>query len=219
MNGTETVKKPSGQISMVLHKGGEYNIHTGKVEGATEIIAEKEVKNLIVDKASELMACRLAPGSHTGLETGGANDGTYLIDGLQFLAVGVGILKDPTLAYDKITNPVDTANWDLQNPPEETLAATKLQGELFRKEFTSWTFLNPDGSESSSPTNVLKLVTTYLETEAVGPLTEMGLFGGNASDWENGTGKDSGYMFNYKTFPVWNKPADSRLSISWLLTF
>jgi len=45
-------------------------------------------------------------------------------------------------------------------------------------------------------TNILKLVTTFNEDEAVGPITEMAIFGGNASAWENGAGKDTGYMFN-----------------------
>lgn len=206
MNNIETIKKPQGSIGMILHKGGEYDKETGKIKGG-EVIAEKEVKNLIVDKASVLMACRLAPGSHTGTNDSGADTGTFLLDGLQFLAVGVGILKNTALPYDRITNPVDTAQWDLQNPPTETLDTIKLRGEIFRKEFTSWTFVDVTGNDVSTPTNVLKLVTTFYETEAVGPLTEMGLFGGNANDWNNAVGKDSGYMFNYKTFPVWNKPA------------
>jgi hypothetical protein len=218
MNNIEVIKKPQGSIGMILHKGGEYDKETGKIKGG-EVIAEKEVKNLIVDKASVLMACRLSPGSHTGTQDSGADTGTFLLDGLQFLGVGVGILKNPTLPYDRITNPVDTSQWDLQNPPTETLDTIKLRGEIFRKEFTSWTFVDVTGNDAAVPTNVLKLVTTFYETEAVGPLTEMGLFGGNANDWNNGAGKDSGYMFNYKTFPVWNKPADARLTITWKLTF
>lgn len=222
MNSTDNYKimKPtSGQIGMILHKGGEYDSKTDSIKNG-EIITQKEIKNLIVDKASILMACKLAPGSHT---TTGVNDGSmegvFLPDGLQYLAVGVGILQNPLLPYDPNTNDVNTALWELQNPPAEELTTVKLQGELFRKEFTSWSFVNPNGSDSQSATNILKLVTTFYEAEAVGPLTEMGLFGGNASEWNNGAGKDSGYMFNYKTFAVWNKSADSRLTISWRLTF
>lgn len=213
MNNIEKIKKPSGQIDMILHKGGEYNEETGKIEGG-EIIAEKEVKNLIVDKASELMSCRLAPGSVPGNASGGANSGTFLLDGLQYLGVGVGVLNDPAQPYDKVSNPVNTSVWDLQNPPAEQLDTTKLEGEIFRKEFTSWCFVDASGNDTNSPTNILKLVTTFYESEAVGPLTEMGLFGGNAE-----AAKDSGYMFNYKTFPVWNKPSDARLTITWKLTF
>jgi hypothetical protein len=218
MDNSEKVKKPKGNIGMILHKGGEYNEETGKIEEG-KVIAKREVDNLIVDKASELMACRLAPGSATGSIDNGANSGTFLPDGLQYLSVGVGILNDPQRLYDSVENPVDTSQWDFQNPPEETLDTIKLQGEIFRKEFTSWSFVDVDGVESNTPTNILKLVTTFYEDEAVGPLTEMGLFGGEADAWNNGAGQDTGYMFNYKTFPVWNKPADARLTITWKLTF
>ncbi|MNV54713.1 hypothetical protein D3C71_1469220 [compost metagenome] len=96
------------------------------------------------------------------------------------------------------------------NPQPAALTNTTLRTELFRKEFTSWTFVDPvSGNDTTTPTNVLKLVTTYLESEAVGPLVEMGLFGGDATGTSN-----SGHMFNYKTFPVWNKPNDARLTIN-----
>lgn len=213
----EKFKKPHGQISMILHKGGVYDIKTGSIKNG-EIISQKNIDNLIVDKASVLMAARMAPGAITG-STAAALQGDFLDHGLQYLAIGVGILKDPSKPYDKVTNPVDTTNWDLQDPNQELLTDIKLQGELFRKPFTSWCFVNPDGSESQTKTNVLKLVTTFVENEAIGPLTEMGLFGGDAQDWNNGTGKDTGHMFNYKTYSVWNKPSDARLSISWVITF
>ena len=217
MNNNEQFKKPSGQIEMVLHKGGEFDKETCKLENVEEVIAKKDVKNLIVNTASQLMAYRMAPlqVSETGTDVTTIKN----ILGLQYLAVGVGILKDPSKAYDKVTNPVDTTKWDLQNPTQEQLTDYKLCGELFRKPFTSWAFVDSTDAVSKTPTNILKIVTTFLETEAVGPLTEMGLFGGNASDWTDGAGKDSGMMFNYKTYAVWNKPADSRLSITWRLTF
>lgn len=217
MTNNEQFKTPAGQVNMVLHKGGTYNEKTGKLEGVEEIVAEKEVKNLIVNTASQLMAYRMAPlqVSETGTDVTTIKN----ILGLQYLAVGVGILKDPTKPYDKVTNPVDTTKWDLQNPPAEKLTDFKLYGELFRKPFTSWAFVDSNDNVSTTPTNILKIVTTFMETEAVGPLTEMGLFGGNANDWTDGAGKDSGLMFNFKSFAVWNKPADSRLTITWRLTF
>ena len=224
MENTEKFKKPTGQIKMILHKGGEYDSKTDKIING-KIIDTKEVKNLIVDKASEFMASRLAPGSSLNYPTIDPNNDDFLDHGLQYLAIGVGILVNPALPYDKVTNPIDITQWDVMNPPAETLTTFKLQGELFRKAFVSWSFVKPDGSDSLDqnndpvPTNVLKLVTTFTENEAVGPLTEMGIFGGNASDWNNGVGKDSGYMFNYKTFPIWSKDALTRLTIVWLLTF
>ena len=218
MKNTEQVKRPEGYISMVLHKGGEYNTNTGKIEGG-EILQETAGKNLIVNMASELMASRMAPGSHTGASASGSIVGEFLEKGLQYLSVGVGILQDTTVPYDPVTNPVNTTLWNLQSPPAETLTTVKLQGEIFRKEFTSWTFIDASGAAVATPTNILQLVTTFMEAEAVGPLTEMGLFGGNAEPWNNGLGQNSGYMFNCKNFPVWNKPSDSRLTITWNLTF
>lgn len=208
-------KKPSGQISMYLHQGGE--IKNGQLVNG-KMQKELVIQNLIVDKASELMAARMAPGAITGA-TAPALQGNFLDRGLQYLALGVGVLQDTTRPYDEKTNNVDTTQWDLQDPPSETLTTTKLVGEFYRKPFTSWCFVDVAGNEVDTLTNILKLTTTFYENEANGPLTEMGLFGGDAQDWGAGAGKDSGYMFNYKTFKVWNKPDNSRLTVCWKLTF
>lgn len=211
MRAIEQFKTPIGQINMIIHRGGEYDKTSGTIIGG-EILSEKEIPNLIVDTASQLMACRLAPGSQPG-----SNEGTLLPDGLQYLAVGVGILNNPNAEYHKTDNPVNVNAWDLQDPPKEDTSIAKLKGEIQRKPFTTWCFVNTDGTDISDPTkisNVLKLVTTFYETEAIGPLTEMGLYGGNATITKN-----SGIMFNYKTYPVWNKPNDARLTITWKLTF
>lgn len=126
------------------------------------------------------------------------------IIGLQVLAVGVGKLKDPTKPYDKELNPVDTTVWDYMNPPTETINDKHLVGEIFRKPFTSWSFVDENDKNVNGITNILKLVTTFMESEAVGPITEMALFGGNAENWNDRAGKDTGFMFNRKAFPVWN---------------
>lgn len=186
MNSSDEFKKPAGFIGMVLHKGGEYNVETDTVEGG-EVLEKLEFPNLIVNSASVLMAQRMAPG-------GAQNDntGTFIADGLQYLAVGT------------MVDPNNPGAFNFMSPPSATVEQTKLQRELFRKEFTSWTFLDSAGNTTgNNPTNVLKIATTFLEAEAVGPLVEMGLFGGNASNTAN-----TGFLFNYKTFPVWNKPND-----------
>lgn len=218
MKASDIFNAPSGSVLMILHKGGEYNIEKNDVINGN-ILAKKEIKNLIVNNASVLMAMRMAPGDvegHTNLSTGeyvpGVITGEYNTSGLKYLAVGTGLLVDPTKIYDENTNP---STWDLQNPPEETLETVQLAGELYRKNFTDWKFLDATGNLSQSPTNVILLSTTFLESEAVGPLVEMGIFGDNSA-----TGaKNTGMMFNYKTFKVWNKPGDCRLSIIWKLTF
>lgn len=208
----KAARKPHGEISMIMHKGGTYNPATGKIEGAEKIIDKQEVKNLIVNSASKLMAYRMAPLQIS--ETGTDVSEIQGILGLQYLAVGVGVLKNPDVPYDKVTNPVDQAVWDILDPPEAQLTDTKLVGEIARKPFSSWAFVDENDQVSETPTNILKLVTTFTETEAVGPLTEMGIFGGNAT-----ADKDSGFLFNRKTYSIWSKSADSRLSIAWRLTF
>ncbi|AEO93450.1 gp190 [Bacillus phage G] len=197
MNSSEEFKQPTGHIGIILHRGGEYDIETNTVQGG-ELLEQIEFKNLIVNTASTLMAQRLAPGYEQN-----KNTGTFIADGLQYLAVGT------------IVDPDNPGNFNYMSPPPATVEQTKLEKELFRKEFTSWTFLDPSGnSTGNNPTNILRLATTFMENEAVGPLVEMGLFGGNAT-----ATADTGYMFNYKTFAVWNKPSDARLTVTWKLTF
>jgi hypothetical protein len=202
MNNIEEFKTPVGQIGLVLHRGGELNPETGKVEGG-EILEQIEMKNLIVNSASKLMAMRIAPGINPKTDPVD-NTGLGTPDGLQYLAVGSGV-----------------GTGDVMNPQPADATAVKLRNEIARKEFTYWSYVDPTtGNDTATPTNILKLATTFTEAEAVpagstyGSLVEMGLFGGNAT-----TAKDSGIMFNFKTFAVWNKPNDARLTITWKLTF
>jgi hypothetical protein len=218
MKASDIYKTPTGSVTMILHKGGNLSLEKNEIIDG-EIIAKREIKNLIVNSASTLMAMRMAPGKiegHVDVATGeyipGKVGGEYNTSGLKFLAVGTGLLLDPNRDYDENDNP---STWDLQNPPEEELTVDKLAGEFYRKQFTDWKFLDMFGNLSPSPTNVLLLSTTFLESEAVGPLVEMGIFGDNSAT----TAKDTGMMFNYKTFKVWNKPNSCRLSIIWKLTF
>jgi hypothetical protein len=240
MKASDIYKTPTGSVTMILHKGGNLSLEKNEIIDG-EIIAKREIKNLIVNSASTLMAMRMAPGKiegHVDVATGeyipGKVGGEYNTSGLKFLAVGTGLLLDPNRDYDENDNP---STWDLQNPPEEELTVDKLAGEFYRKQFTDWKlfsikfpcqfincyrkqftdwkFLDMFGNLSPSPTNVLLLSTTFLESEAVGPIVEMGIFGDNSAT----TAKDTGMMFNYKTFKVWNKPNSCRLSIIWKLTF
>lgn len=119
------------------------------------------------------------------------------ISGIMTLAVGTG---DP--------------GWDLQNPPPATSAQTQLVNELERKVFERSYYVDDAGVESLTRTNRVAYETKYDETEAVGALVEMGLFGGVGA-----TTPGAGDMCNYHTFPVWNKSSTSTLTISWLLTF
>lgn len=101
-----------------------------------------------------------------------------------------------------------------QAPQAEALTQTALRVGLARKAITSWTHLDTNGAATGTETNVVQYTTTFLEAEAVGALVEMGLFGGTAT-----TTIGSGYMFNYKVFPVWNKGNDLQLTIVWKVTY
>lgn len=126
------------------------------------------------------------------------------------------------------------AGWDLQNPPAPTDTQRSLYNEIERKTFSSVDFKDSGGSPSAIPTNVVDFTTTFAASEAVGPLVEMGLIGGDVSDDltvldpitpANGayddtvdvTGKDM--LCNYLTFPVINKPSSATLQLVWRITF
>ena len=96
------------------------------------------------------------------------------------------------------------------------MSQTILNSEITRKAFTTddVVFVDPDtGDAVSTPTGVVDFTVTFAETEAVGPLVEMSLFGGDASDSAN-----SGTMVNYRTFPVINKSNSMTLTITFRIT-
>lgn len=123
--------------------------------------------------------------------------GTSWGNGINYLELGTGV-----------------GNGTTQSPQVESSAQTALRVPLIRKPFDSWTFIDASGNPVSSDQNVIQLTTTFVETEANSAIVEMGLFGGDAS-----TTLGSGHMFNYKTFPVWNKQSGMKLTVVWKLTF
>lgn len=155
-----------------------------KMEHKDGSVETRYMKNVIVDDASLLMAQLMS-----GLPA--------VAPGISVLAVGTG---DP--------------GWDLQNPPIATASQHLLVNEIERKTFLSVTYIDGVGSPTVTRTNIVDFETKYLDTEAVGALVEMGLFGGTGS-----TSPGGGTMVNYHTFPVWNKPSTSTLTITWRLTF
>jgi hypothetical protein len=151
-----------------------------------DLIEERHGTNIIVNTASILIA-RLLKDSHEPDA------------GISYLAVGTGL-----------------SSWNLQNPPAPTNTQTKLNNEIARKAFTTndVTFVDPDtGDPVLVPTNVVDFTCTFAETEGVGPLVEMGLFGGDASDMI-----DSGTMVNFRTFPVINKTNSMTFTIIFRIT-
>lgn len=124
--------------------------------------------------------------------------------------------------------------WDLQSPPAATNTQRALYSEITRKTYSGTAFIDSGGSPTAIPTNVVDFTTQFTESEAVGPLVEMGLLGGNIDTNLSNTNPVSppagAYdplvdltafesLINYLTFPVVNKPATSTLEIVWRLTF
>jgi hypothetical protein len=214
MKGTESFGKisenaPAFAVRSVLKEDFGYYIR-GDVfftlrDGKTgEIQEQRELRNLVVLDASILIA-RLMKNSAEPPH------------GIYALAVGTG-----------------DSGWFLQAPPAPTVTQRSLYSELARKTFANTQFIDGAGVPTAIPTKVVDFTTTYAESEAVGPLVEMGLFGGNISTnmaVKNPVLPPNGpynvsvdltlydTMVNYLTFAVINKPPTSTLTIVWRLSF
>jgi len=167
------------------HLHGEYWVTLRDAETG-EVLDERHGTNIIVNTASILIARLLKDSNEPDA-------------GISYLAVGTG-----------------ASGWNLQNPPQPTNTQTELENEIARKVFTTEdvSFVDPTtGDHTTVPTNVVDFTATFAETEGVGPLVEMGLFGGDATDTA-----DSGTMINYRTFPVINKTNSMTLTIIFRIT-
>lgn len=161
-------------------------------------------KNIIVRDASILLA-RLAKSN---------GEPTH---GLFMLALGTGQL-----------------GWDPMNPPAATDTQRSLYTEIARKPFVETNFIDSSGAVSAIPTNIVDFTAQFGPSEAVGPLVEMGLIGGDVVNNiavrnpvlpANGTYDPTvdttnlDTLFNYLTFPVLNKPNGLTLTLTWRITF
>lgn len=173
-------------------------------DGATgEVLESRHLKNLIVNDASILVARLIANNVEPS-------------HGLFVLAVGTG-----------------DVGWNVLAPPAPTITQRALYAEITRKTFATVQFVDSMGVPVAYPTKTVDFTTTFTESEAVGPLVEMGLIGGNISTnlaIKNPVSPPNGpydptvdltafeTLFNYLTFPVINKPPTATLSITWRIT-
>lgn len=212
----EKMCRPEGRVSSAFavrsaesfHEQGYYirgDVFFKMRDGKTgDLQWERELRNLVVLDASILIA-RLM------------KDNAEPPHGVFALAVGSG-----------------DSGWDFQNPPAPTNTQRALYSEITRKTFADTQFVDSSGVPVAYPTKVVDFTTIYTESEAVGPLVEMGLIGGNVSSNlsvrnpvspPNGTYDPTvdltnfDTLVNYLTFPVVNKPATSTFEIVWRLTF
>ena len=164
---------------------GQYYIVLKDARTGT-ILEERRDHNLIVNSASILIARLL-------------KDNKEPSGGITYLAMGTG-----------------ASGWNLQNPPQPQQTETTLFNEIARKAFTTQdvTFIDPTtGEPTELPTNVVDYTCTFAETETVGPIVEMGLFGGDATDLA-----DSGTQINARNFPVINKTNSMTLTVIFRIT-
>jgi hypothetical protein len=165
------------------YKGLKGELHLHLYEKG-EMIKEVVQSNIIVNTASILIARLL-------------KDNAEPSSGISYLAVGSG-------------NP----SWNLLDPPAPTTSQTKLENEFFRKAIEFSTFVDPESAEPTEvETNIVDYSVTFSEAEAVGPIMELSLFGGDATEET-----DSGTMVNWRTFPVISKTNTMTLTVIFRIT-
>jgi hypothetical protein len=172
---------------------GEFFITLNHKNGLEE---KFHYRNVIVDSASLLIARLLADGQ-TAIDPSGPNHG------IRVLAVGTG-----------------NQAWNQNSPPEPTALQTRLESELARKRFANVTFIKTDGSglPANTVTNIIDFQTVFSESEAVGPIVELGLFGGGTGSENIDLTANAGIMVNYRTIAVINKPNTATMSIVFRIT-
>ena len=188
----EIVKKSAADVQMntamvledKISKGikGEVFIKAYDYAQGGKLVFEHNHSNIIVNTSSLLIARLLKDSSEPQ-------------NGIAYLALGSG-----------------SEDWDaatLLDPPAPTTSQTRLLREFYRKAIDSSTFVHPQtGEPTSSITNIVDYCVTFGEGEAVGPIVELGLFGGDGTDEIN-----SGTMFNWLTFPVVSKTSRMVINI------
>lgn len=216
MKNAEKMRQPVGRVSSAFavrpaesfHEQGYYirgDVFFKMRDGKSgDLQWERELRNLVVLDASILIA-RLM------------KDNAEPPHGVFALAVGSG-----------------DSGWNPMAPPAPTNTQRALYSEITRKTFADTQFVDSAGVPVAYPTKVVDFTTIYTESEAVGPLVEMGLIGGNVSSnmsVRNPVSPPNGAydptvdltnfdtLVNYLTFPVVNKPATSTFEIVWRLTF
>jgi len=142
--------------------------------------------------------------------------------------------NEPTKGVFVLALGTGDVGWNPMSPPAATDTQRSLYAEITRKTFMTTQFVTSGGTPVAYPTNIVDFVCKLTESEAVGPLVEMGLVGGTISTnlavknpvtppngVYNSTVDLTNYetLVNYLTFPVINKPPTSTLTITWRLTF
>ena len=143
------------------------------------------------------------------------------------------LMKDkagPTGSATSLAVGSGDGGWDAQAPPAAADTQRVLENELFRKAFSSTSFIDGVGAVSAVPTNKVDFTTTFAEAEAVGAWLEMGIVGGNApagpaagtsivAAGGDASAANVDILINYLTFPIINKPNGATFSLTWRISF
>jgi hypothetical protein len=146
---------------------------------------------------------------------------------------GVANVSEPKFGIYALAVGTGDVGWDPMNPPSGTSSQRSLYNELGRKSVALSDFIDNLGAISAFPTNVVDYTVTFAAAEAVGPLVEMGLLGGDIDTNMAVTNpilppnglydptvdvRRFDTLVNYVTFPVINKPPTSSLSWTWRIS-
>jgi len=214
MRFAEKIKAPTGDRPQFAFQQMYYESIRDRAKGSVvlhltwpdgTVIDHREVPNIIVYDCGVLVG-RLLKNSLVPV--------LARSNGINMLAVGTGALGD------------------LLNPDAPKPGQRKLNHELARKAVTAQ-YRTDGGIAVSYPTHIVDFTVTFGESEANGPLNEMGLLSAydlsettDANTINNGpddydptidvTNKD--LFLNYLCYPVCTKPVGSILAITWRVT-
>lgn len=216
-NHSEKLPRPNDVTRVGLSLGYGEMLHFSQISSGKVIFEMHDAKSdtlltywersNIITRDAGILAARLFKNSQDPVP------GRH--NGLTMLAVGTG------------------ATGNLLSPDAPQATQRKLNTEIARKAFVSTQYRNADGVAVAYPTNIVDFTVTFGESEAVGPLNEMGLMAAystnpleknpinNGPDYYDPTidvtGKD--ILVNYLTFGVVTKPATAVVTITWRFTF
>jgi hypothetical protein len=104
--------------------------------------------------------------------------------------------------FEKWTLAVGTGGLDTSDIPPH-----RLFNEIARKKFNPFEFVDASGNPSVVPTNIVECSCTFLDAEAVGMLSEMGVF------------DDIGNLRSYRKFDKVNKTDSMSLTFQYRFYF
>ena len=108
-----------------------------------------------------------------------------------------------------------SASWPLLNPPAPSTTQTLLENEFFRKKIDFTTYIDPSsGQPTQTPTNIVDYSVSLSESEGVGTVLELALFGNSTAT----SAINSGVMVNWRTIPCISKTNTMTLIVTFRIT-